>query len=70
MERDHARILDAIRRRDFIDTVHAMVDHVDHDVVIVTDQHEVRPALERSPEQQRRIDVAREADEQRVSAGR
>ena len=70
MERDPARILDAIRRRDFIDTVHAMVDHVDHDVVIVTDQHEVRPALERSPEQQRRIDVAREADEQRVASGR
>lgn len=68
MGRDHARILDAIRRRDFIDTVHAMADHVDHDVVIVTDQHEVVPALQRSPEQQRRIDVAREADEQRVSA--
>ena len=30
----------------------------------------VRPALERSPEQQRRIDVAREADEQRVASGR
>ena len=68
MERDHARILDAIRRRDFIDTVHAMADHVDHDVVIITDRHTVVPALERTPEQQERIDIARKADEQRVSA--
>lgn len=68
MERDHARILDAIRRRDFIDTVHAMADHVDHDVVIVTDRHTVVPALERTPEQQERIDLARKADEERVSA--
>lgn len=68
MERDHARILDAIRRRDFIDTVHAMADHVDHDVVIVTDQHEVVPALQRTKEQQDRIDVARKADEARVAA--
>lgn len=61
MERDHARILDAIRRRDFIDAVHAMADHVDHDVVIVTDSHEVVPPLIRSEEQQQRIDQAREA---------
>ena len=66
MERDHARVLDAIRRRDFIDAVHSMADHVDHDVVIVTDQHEVVPALVRTPEQQQRIDLAREAGEQRA----
>lgn len=65
MERDHARVLDAIKRRDFIDAVHSMVDHVDHDVVIVTAQHEVVPALARTPEQQERINVAREAEERR-----
>lgn len=63
MERDHARILDAIRRADFIDAVHAMADHVDHDVVIVSDTHEVIPPLARTPEQQQRIDLAREAHE-------
>ena len=69
MEREHARVLDAIRRRDFIDTVHAMADHVDHDVVIVTDQHEIVPALARSEEQQRRIDDARRDVDKRVAAG-
>ncbi|MBK0422120.1 FadR family transcriptional regulator [Leucobacter sp. CSA2] len=64
MERDHARVLDAIRRKDFIDAVHAMADHVDHDVVIVNDQHEVVPPLTRTPEQQQRIDSARVAQEQ------
>ncbi|MBO1901398.1 FadR family transcriptional regulator [Leucobacter weissii] len=68
VELDHKRILDAIRRRDFIDTVHAMADHVDHDVVIVNDQHEAVPALARSPEQQQRIDVVREAGEQRLTS--
>lgn len=66
MERDHARILDAIRRQDFIDTVHAMADHVDHDVVIVTDDHQVVPPLIRSEEQQQRIDQAREAQDERA----
>lgn len=66
MERDHARVLDAIRRRDFIDAVHSMADHVDHDVVIVNDHYEVVPALVRTPEQQQRIDSAREAGEQRA----
>ncbi len=60
MERDHARILDAIRRRDFIDAVHSMADHVDHDVVIVNDNHEVIPPMPRTPEQQQRIDQVRE----------
>lgn len=64
MERDHARILDAIRRRDFIDAVHSMADHVDHDVVIVSDTHEVIPPLARTPEAQQRIDLAREAQTQ------
>jgi len=68
MERDHARILDAIRRQDFIDSVHAMADHVDHDVVIVTDNHEVVPPLTRTPEQQQRIDLAREAVDSRTGA--
>ncbi len=66
MERDHARVLEAIKRQDFIDAVHSMVDHVDHDVVIVNDQHEVVPPLTRTPEQQLRIDQAREAQDDRV----
>ncbi|MFT4232817.1 MAG: GntR family transcriptional regulator [Leucobacter sp.] len=64
MERDHARVLDAIRRRDFIDAVHTMVEHVDHDVVIVNEQHEVVPPLTRTPEQQQRIDAREAADAQ------
>lgn len=60
MERDHHRVLDAIKRRDFIDAVHAMVDHVDHDVVIVNAQQEVVPPLRRTPEQQQRIDDVRD----------
>lgn len=64
MERDHALVLDAIKRGDFIDAVHAMVNHVDHDVVIVTEQHEVVPPLARTPEQEQRIaDMSEEADE-------
>lgn len=61
MERDHQRVLDAIKRRDFIDAVHAMVDHVDHDVVIVNAQQEVVPPLQRTPEQQQRIDDVRDS---------
>ena len=60
MERDHARILAAIKSGDFIDAVHAMVNHVDHDVVIVTAQHEVVLPLARTPEQQQRIANASE----------
>lgn len=67
MERDHARILDAIRRQDFIDTVHAMADHVDHDVVILNEQNEVVPPLARTAEQQDRIDAAFEAREQEAA---
>ena len=58
MERDHARVLDAIRRGDFIDAVHSMANHVDHDVVIVNDAQEVVPPLTRTPEQQERINQA------------
>lgn len=64
MERDHQRVLDAIKRRDFIDAVHAMVEHVDHDVVIVNEEHEIIPPLVRSPEQQARINEARKLVEQ------
>lgn len=67
MERDHARILEAIRNSDFIDTVHAMADHVDHDVVVVNDHYEIVPPLARTPEQEQRIEAAREAQE-RASA--
>ncbi|MBK0419766.1 FadR family transcriptional regulator [Leucobacter sp. CSA1] len=67
MERDHARVLDAIRRRDFIDAVHSMADHVDHDVVIVTAEHEVVPPLTRTAEQQERIDTAREEADGRLA---
>jgi hypothetical protein len=42
-----------------------MVNHVDHDVVIVNDQHEVVPPLTRTPEQQQRIDQAQEAQDER-----
>lgn len=59
MERDHRRILDAIRSSDFIDTVHAMAAHVDHDVVIVNDQHEIVPPMLRTPEQEQRIEATR-----------
>lgn len=60
MESDHARVLDAIRRRDFIDAVHTMVEHVDHDVVIIDEQQQIVPPLRRSAEAQRRIDQALE----------
>lgn len=56
MQRDHELVLDAIRRRDFIDAVHSMANHVDHDVVIVNDEQEVVPTLVRTAEQQQRID--------------
>lgn len=64
--REHARVLDAIRSGDFIDTVHAMADHVDHDVVMVNEQHEVVPPIARTPEQQVRIEQNSEAAAARV----
>lgn len=69
MERDHARILNAIRNSDFIDAVHAMANHVDHDVVIVNDQHEIVPPLARTPEQQERIERATDAADTANAAG-
>ncbi|MBB4072158.1 FadR family transcriptional regulator [Leucobacter sp. OH2974_COT-288] len=56
MEHYHAQLLDAIRRKDFIDAVHAMAAHVDNDVVMVTPDQEVVPTLARSEELQQRID--------------
>ena len=56
MQRDHELVFDAIRRQDFIDAVHSMANHVDHDVAVVTEDHEVVPTLRRTPEQQQRID--------------
>ena len=69
MQQEHENILDAIRRGDFIDAVHAMADHVDNDLVILTPDEEIIPALPRSRRQQERIDAAREIDRERVAAG-
>lgn len=55
MEHYHQKLLEAIERRDFIDAVHAMAAHVDHDIVIVTSDQEVVPALARTESQQQRI---------------
>lgn len=55
MEQWHSRVLDAIESGDFIDAVHAMAAHVDHDVVMVTEDQEVVHTLARSEEQQQRI---------------
>ncbi|PII82344.1 GntR family transcriptional regulator [Leucobacter sp. OLJS4] len=65
MERDHARVLDAIRRRDFIDAVHSMADHVDHDVVIVS-ENQVKQPLPRTPEQEERIAQVRAGEASRA----
>lgn len=64
MQAEHERILDAIKRGDFIDAVHAMADHVDHDLVVVGD-HETIPPLRRPQSAQTRIDEARAQDRQR-----
>jgi DNA-binding FadR family transcriptional regulator len=56
MQRDHGLVLSAIRGGDFIDAVHSMANHVDHDIAIVNKDQEVVPALARTPEQQQRID--------------
>ena len=69
MQQEHENILDAIKRGDFIDAVHAMADHVDNDLVILTPDEEIIPALPRSRRQQERIDAAREIDRERVAAG-
>nr|NLD41747.1 FadR family transcriptional regulator [Actinomycetales bacterium] len=55
MQEEHELIMDAVRRGDFIDAVHAMADHMDNDLVIVTPDDQIIPALQRSPAAQRRI---------------
>lgn len=61
MQKEHELIVDAIERGDFIDAVHAMADHVDNDLVIMTPDDEIIPALRRSPSAQERINIARSA---------
>ncbi len=56
MEKYHAKLIDAIQRQDFIDAVHVMAAHVDHDVVMVSEEQQIVPTLARSDEQQQRID--------------
>ncbi len=65
MQAEHARILDAIKRGDFIDAVHAMADHVDHDLVVVGD-HETIPPLRRPQSAQNRINDARGFERRRA----
>lgn len=62
MQVEHVKIFDAIKRRDFIDAAHAMADHVDNDLVVVTTDDEIIPPLLRSKRDQARIDEARQRD--------
>lgn len=57
MQREHERIMDAVRRGDFIDAVHAMADHMDNDLVIITPDDEIIPPLQRSADDQQRIEA-------------
>lgn len=66
MHEEHERIVDAIRRGDFIDAVHAMADHMDNDLVIITPDNEIIPPLQRSSSAQERIDIARSAAVRRL----
>lgn len=68
MQSEHERIADAVRRGDFIDAVHAMADHMDNDLVIITPDEEIIPPLRRSPLAQERIDAARAAALERARA--
>lgn len=70
MQQEHERIFDAIARGDFIDAVHAMADHVDHDLVIRTPDDEIIPPLRRLPSDQARIDEARRQDTLRQAESR
>ena len=65
MEAEHERIVDAVRRGDFIDAVHAMADHMDNDLVILTPDDEVIPPLRRSADDQERVEAARAVARQR-----
>ncbi len=66
MQSEHERIADAVRRGDFIDAVHAMADHMDNDLVILTPDEEIIPPLRRSALDQERIDAARMAAAERT----
>ncbi len=59
MQLEHERIVDAVARGDFIDAVHAMADHMDNDLVIITPDDEIIPPLQRSAGDQERILAAR-----------
>ena len=69
MQDEHERIVDAVRRGDFIDAVHAMADHMDNDLVIITPDDEIIPPLRRSVDDQERIDAARVRSAQERAAG-
>jgi DNA-binding FadR family transcriptional regulator len=66
MQVEHERILDAVRRGDFIDAVHAMADHMDNDLLIITPDDEVIPPLRRSPVDVERIAAARAQERERA----
>lgn len=67
MQEQHELIAGAVRRGDFIDAVHAMADHMDNDLVIITPDEEIIPPLRRSEFDQERIDLARAAAAERVA---
>ena len=64
---EHERIVDAVRRRDFIDAVHAMADHMDNDLVILTPGDEIIPPLRRSADDQERVEAARAEARERTA---
>lgn len=66
MHSEHERIASAVRRGDFIDAVHAMADHMDNDLLIITPDDEIIPPLRRSPRAQERIEAGRAAAAQRL----
>lgn len=68
MQAEHERIVDAVRRGDFIDAVHAMADHMDNDLVILTPDDEVIPPLRRSADDQERVEAARAVARERSTS--
>ncbi|WP_324652771.1 FadR/GntR family transcriptional regulator [Georgenia sp. H159] len=69
MQAEHERIVDAVRRGDFIDAVHAMADHMDNDLVILAPDDEVIPPLRRSADDKERIEAARTAQHRERATG-
>ena len=67
MQSEHERIVDAVRRQDFIDAVHAMADHMDNDLVLLTSDDEIIPPLRRSVPDQERIETARAQARERAT---